>query len=72
MSREGICPDPEKIRAICEFPVPEDVKGVRSFLGLSGYNRRFVKGYAAISGPLRSLLCGEDLQKSRKRKKKEK
>ena len=72
VSGEGICPDPEKIRAICEFPVPEDVKGVRSFLGLSGYYRRFVKGYAAISGPLRSLLCGEDLQKSRKRKKKEK
>lgn len=35
--REGVSPDPEKIRAVQEFPIPKTVRDVRSFLGLSGY-----------------------------------
>lgn len=35
--RGGVSPDPEKIRAVQEFPIPKPVRDVRSFLGLSGY-----------------------------------
>jgi transposase InsO family protein len=48
-------PDPDKVRAIEAFPRPHTVTEVRSFLGLSNFYRRFVKGYAAIALPLTNL-----------------
>jgi len=56
VSGDGIATDPEKIRVVAEWPVPISIKEVRSFLGLSGYYRRFVKGYADIAAPLHALL----------------
>ena len=55
ISREGIQPDPEKISAIKEYPVPRSVKDVRAFLGLANYYRKFVKDFAKIAGPLHDL-----------------
>ena len=37
VSDKGISPQPEKIEAIAKLPPPSDVKGVRSFLGMTGY-----------------------------------
>lgn len=51
--------DPSKIKVIQQWPVPHNVKAVRSFLGLAGYNRRFIRPYATIAGPLTDLLCHE-------------
>lgn len=48
--------DPEKIRAIIDFPVPSSVKQLRSFLGLSGWYRRFINNFASISFDLTELL----------------
>lgn len=52
----GVKVDPEKIRAVKEFPTPKNQKNVRQFLGLSGFYRRFVKDYAKIARPLFDLL----------------
>ncbi|UYV71985.1 K02A2.6-like [Cordylochernes scorpioides] len=50
-----IKPDPEKIKAINEFPQPKTVKQVRQFLGLAGYYRKFIPKFSKIADPLTSL-----------------
>ena len=57
---KGIKTNPAKVKAIQDFPSPQNLKELRSFLGLSGYYRRFVKDYAKLAKPLTALLRGED------------
>ena len=53
---EGVSSDPKKLEIVRNYPRPTTVKGVKSFLGLAGYNRKFVRGFAQIASPLRQLL----------------
>ena len=55
VTREGISVDPKKIRAIEYWPVPKDVMDVRSFMGITGYYRRFIEGFSRIVNPITSL-----------------
>jgi hypothetical protein len=48
--------DPVKLTAIANWPQPSSVKELRSFLGLAGYYRRFVRHFGLISKPLPNLL----------------
>jgi hypothetical protein len=56
VSKEGTRPDPSKIDAVRGFPAPTTVVNVRSFLGLTGYYRRFIKGNSKLAGPLFELI----------------
>ncbi|KAJ0441335.1 putative nucleotidyltransferase, Ribonuclease H [Helianthus annuus] len=56
ISSKGVAVDPEKILTIQQWPTPRNVKHIRSFLGLTGYYRCFIKNYASIGGPLTDLL----------------
>jgi hypothetical protein len=56
ISSDGISIDPAKIDAIVTWPLPSNTKELRSFLGLAGYYRKFVRHFGVISNPLKNLL----------------
>jgi len=56
ISSEGIRPDPEKICAILEFPIPTNPSEVRSFLGLANQLAFFIPDVAKLSSAIRALL----------------
>ena len=56
ISEDGVKPDPEKIKAVIQFPTPRNVKNVRQALGFFGYYRRFIPEYAVKAKPLNDLL----------------
>ena len=55
VSGEGLKADPDKVAAITRMSAPKTVKEVRSFLGMTGYYRTCMPGYAGISEPLVAL-----------------
>jgi RNase H-like domain found in reverse transcriptase len=55
VSSKGIAADPEKIRAIANWPHPRNLAEVRSFLGITSYYRRFIASYSAIAKSLHKL-----------------
>ena len=55
VSQKGVAPDPEKIKALKEYPAPHDVSTPRSFLGCAGYHRQFVPNFADVASPLYDL-----------------
>ncbi|XP_071924914.1 uncharacterized protein [Coffea arabica] len=55
VSKEGIAVDPAKVEAVMNWKQPESPTEVRSFLGLAGYDRRFIKDFSKIAGPMTEL-----------------
>src|SRR6266513_5219487 len=55
ISRDGLRMEPEKTKAVREWPIPRMVKEVQAFLGFANYYRRFIKNYSSQAGPLTQL-----------------
>jgi len=55
VSGEGISADKSYVDGVISYPRPIDTRGVRGFLGLAGYYRRFVSKFADIARPLHHL-----------------
>jgi hypothetical protein len=58
ISSAGVAMDPEKVVAIQTWLCPRIVRALRGFLGLTGYYRKFIAGYGAVTEPLTTLLKG--------------
>lgn len=48
----GVRPDPGKVAAVLNFPVPKSVFNIRQFVGLAGWMRKFVNNFSVIAKPL--------------------
>ena len=55
VSARGISADPEKVRAMVEFPTPCNLRSLRAFLGLTSHYRWFVPRFSAVAQPLYRL-----------------
>ncbi|XP_075707288.1 uncharacterized protein LOC142741844 [Rhinoderma darwinii] len=63
VSPEGVALDPNKIRAVVDWPLPGTSTEVRAFLGLVRYYRRYIQHFAKIAGPLHELLRGQPTER---------
>lgn len=56
VDEQGIHMMDDKLKAIKDWPIPQSADDVRSFLGLCGYYRKFIKSFSSIAAPLSELL----------------
>jgi hypothetical protein len=59
VGQDGLRAEKDKIKAVFEFPQPLTVTGVRSFLGMCSYYRKFIANFSKIAHPLHGLLQKE-------------
>ena len=63
MSKEGVRPSKKNLESIAQCPPPDTYTKVKSFVGLVGHYRCFIKGFAKIAVPLYDLTSGENKDK---------
>ncbi|PIK44339.1 hypothetical protein BSL78_18812 [Apostichopus japonicus] len=56
VTADGVRPDPDKVQAVKNWPEPQNVKDLRSFLGFCSFYRRFVVDFAKTAKPLHALV----------------
>lgn len=55
VDENGLRTDPEKVKAILDFPTPKNPREVKMFLGTASWYRRFIRNFASIASPLNTL-----------------
>lgn len=62
ISREGISPSPDKVKAVQNWPKMTNVQEVRQFIGFAQFYKRFIKNFASIAAPLTDLTRGTGIK----------
>ena len=60
LTKDGMKPDPKKVKDIREWPAPKDIKELQSFLGAVNYLARFICHLSALCAPPQDLLKKEN------------
>ena len=63
VSKRGVLPSKKNLEAIAQCPPPDTYTKVKSFVGLVGHYRHFIKGFTNIAAPLYDLTSGENKDK---------
>ena len=63
VSQKGVLPSKKNLESIAQCPPPDTYTKVKSFVGLVGHYRRFIKGFAKIAVPLYDLTSGDNKDK---------
>jgi len=61
LSKDGLRVDPKKTSAVADWPIPQDISQVRSFLGMANYFRKFIYHFAQRTLPLTRMLRKESI-----------
>lgn len=56
VGKNGVRVDPDKVKAIDDWPAPTNVKQLRQWLGLANYLHKYTRNFAALVQPLTRLL----------------
>ena len=56
ISEGSVAMDADKVAAVAAWPLPRSARGLRGFLGLAGYYRKFIQDFGIIAAPLTRLL----------------
>jgi hypothetical protein len=56
VSPDGIAVDPSKVKEVLDWKLPMSMSEVRSFLGLTGYYRKFIPNFSKVAKPITELL----------------
>ena len=67
VSRKGVRPSRDNLKAIAETPAPANYTGIRSFVNLAGHYRRFIRNFSKKAKPLTDLLQGENAAKKKEK-----
>uniref|UniRef100_A0A9J8D1R8 Reverse transcriptase/retrotransposon-derived protein RNase H-like domain-containing protein n=1 Tax=Cyprinus carpio carpio TaxID=630221 RepID=A0A9J8D1R8_CYPCA len=55
VSSEGIRMDPEKVKAVVDWPSPDSRKALQRFLGFANFYRHFIRNFSQLASPLTAL-----------------
>ena len=67
VSQKGVLPSKKNLESIAQCPPPDTYTKVKSFVGLVGHYRHFIKGFAKIAAPLYDLTSGDNKDKKSER-----
>ena len=67
VSRKGVLPSKKNLESIAQCPPLDTYTKVKSFVGLVGHYRHFIKGFARIAAPLYDLTSSDNKDKKSER-----
>lgn len=64
VDQHGLRTDPDKVKAIVEYPAPRTTTEIKRFLGMAGWYRRFIPDFSSFVSPILTLLKGKGKRQS--------